>query len=69
MTLAHSGLPDTDGGTLHDKGWNFSLDAFTGQFTEASRTKQWIDSLQKRLDPASAAALRLLNDVMIMATR
>ena len=28
MTLVHSGLPDTDGGRSHEKGWNFFLDKF-----------------------------------------
>jgi uncharacterized protein YndB with AHSA1/START domain len=28
MTLVHSGLPDTDGGRSHDKGWNYFLDIF-----------------------------------------
>jgi uncharacterized protein YndB with AHSA1/START domain len=37
MTLVHSGLPDTDGGRGHEKGWNFFLDSFLKQFTEASR--------------------------------
>jgi uncharacterized protein YndB with AHSA1/START domain len=37
MTLLHSGLPDTDGGRGHDKGWNFFLDNFSMQFTGASQ--------------------------------
>jgi uncharacterized protein YndB with AHSA1/START domain len=40
MTLVHSGLPDTDGGKSHDKGWNYFLDIFPGQFTDAFRTKK-----------------------------
>jgi hypothetical protein len=36
MTLVHSGLPDTDGGRGHEKGWNYFLDKFSGQFAEAS---------------------------------
>jgi uncharacterized protein YndB with AHSA1/START domain len=36
MTLVHSGLPDTDGGRGHEKGWNFFLDNFYKKFTEAS---------------------------------
>jgi hypothetical protein len=39
MTLVHSGLPDTDGGRSHDKGWNYFLDIFPGQFTDAAGTK------------------------------
>ena len=31
MTLVHSGLPDTDGGRSHEKGWNFFLDGFQSQ--------------------------------------
>jgi uncharacterized protein YndB with AHSA1/START domain len=32
MTLVHSGLPDTDGGRGHEKGWNYFLDLFPRQF-------------------------------------
>jgi uncharacterized protein YndB with AHSA1/START domain len=39
MTLVHSGLPDTDGGRSHEKGWSYFLDMFPGQFADASRTK------------------------------
>ena len=37
MTLVHSDLPDTDGGRGHEKGWNFFLDSFLKQFTDASQ--------------------------------
>ena len=40
MTLVHSRLPDTDGGRSHDKGWNYFLDIFPGQFMDASRKKK-----------------------------
>ena len=36
MTLVHSGLPDTQGGRSHEKGWNFFLDGFQGQLANAS---------------------------------
>jgi uncharacterized protein YndB with AHSA1/START domain len=36
MTLVHSGLPDTDGGRSHEKGWNYFLDLFPGQFAAAA---------------------------------
>jgi uncharacterized protein YndB with AHSA1/START domain len=39
MTLVHSGLPDTDGGRGHEKGWNYFLDLFAKKFTDASRKK------------------------------
>jgi len=32
MTLVHVGLPDTDGGRGHEKGWNYFLDIFPEQF-------------------------------------
>jgi Activator of Hsp90 ATPase homolog 1-like protein len=32
MTLVHSGLPDTDTGRGHEKGWNHFLDIFPEQF-------------------------------------
>ncbi len=32
MTLVHSGLPDTDGGRGHEKGWNYFLDLFPKRF-------------------------------------
>ncbi len=40
MTLLHSGLPDTEGGRGHDKGWNFILDNFQKKLTDASRKKE-----------------------------
>jgi uncharacterized protein YndB with AHSA1/START domain len=40
MTLVHSGLPDTDGGRSHEKGWNYFLDAFPKHFTDVSRGKK-----------------------------
>ncbi len=33
MSLVHSGLPDTDAGRSHEKGWNFFLDGFGKEFT------------------------------------
>jgi uncharacterized protein YndB with AHSA1/START domain len=39
MTLVHSGLPDTDGGRSHDKGWNYFFDIFPQQFSDASVKK------------------------------
>jgi uncharacterized protein YndB with AHSA1/START domain len=35
MALVHSGLPDTDGGRGHEKGWNFFLDNFQKRFAPA----------------------------------
>ena len=32
MTLVHSGLPDTDGGRGHEKGWNYFLGIFCEKF-------------------------------------
>jgi hypothetical protein len=40
MTLVHTGLPDTDGGRSHSKGWNYFLDIFPGQFRDAARAKR-----------------------------
>jgi len=40
MTLVHSGLPDTDGGRSHDKGWNYFLGIFPGQFAAAAGRKK-----------------------------
>jgi hypothetical protein len=40
MTLVHSGLPDTDGGRSHEKGWHYFLDMFPAQFLDASRTSR-----------------------------
>lgn len=36
MTLVHSGLPDTEGGRGHEKGWNYFLDLFPQKFAAAS---------------------------------
>lgn len=35
MTLVHTGLPDTDQGRSHDKGWNFFLDGFRDQLAKS----------------------------------
>jgi uncharacterized protein YndB with AHSA1/START domain len=39
MTLVHSDLPDTDGGRLHEQGWNHFLNIFPEQFGDSSRKK------------------------------
>lgn len=45
MTLVHSGLPDTDEGKSHEKGWNYFLQVFREQFGEGSRTEyRWEDA-------------------------
>jgi hypothetical protein len=36
----HSGLPDTDGGRSHEKGWNYFLDTFLGKFSDVSRASK-----------------------------
>jgi uncharacterized protein YndB with AHSA1/START domain len=36
MTLVHSGLPDTDGGRSHEKGWNYFLDGFLSHLAKKS---------------------------------
>ena len=40
MTLVHSDLPDNEGGRAHEKGWNYYLGIFPGQFGDASRKKK-----------------------------
>jgi uncharacterized protein YndB with AHSA1/START domain len=40
MTLVHSGLPDTDGGRGHEKGWNFFLDRFAQKFAAGARKEK-----------------------------
>ena len=40
MTLVHSGIPDTDAGRGHEKGWNYFLDIFPGQFGNGSRKEK-----------------------------
>lgn len=32
MTLVHSGLPDTNGGRGHEKGWTFFMEKFAGSY-------------------------------------
>jgi uncharacterized protein YndB with AHSA1/START domain len=45
MTLVHSGLPDTDAGRGHEKGWNYFLSVFTEQFGDGShKTYRWEDA-------------------------
>jgi uncharacterized protein YndB with AHSA1/START domain len=36
MTLAHSGLPGTDGGRGHENGWNYFLNICPEQFGDGS---------------------------------
>ena|SRR5579872_4706944 len=36
MTLVHSGIPDTDRGRGHEKGWSYFLDLFPQQFAVAA---------------------------------
>ncbi len=40
MTLVHSGIPDTDAGRGHEKGWNYFLDIFPGQFGDGLRKEK-----------------------------
>jgi uncharacterized protein YndB with AHSA1/START domain len=40
MTLVHSGIPDTDAGRGHEKGWNYFLDIFPEQFGDSSRKEK-----------------------------
>jgi uncharacterized protein YndB with AHSA1/START domain len=45
MTLVHSGLPDTDAGRGHEKGWNYFLGIFHEQFGNGSGKKyRWEDA-------------------------
>ncbi len=36
MTLVHSGIPDTEVGKSHEKGWNYFVGLFTETFGKAS---------------------------------
>lgn len=36
MTLVHSGLPESDQGRSHEKGWNYFLGKFAEQYAAAS---------------------------------
>jgi uncharacterized protein YndB with AHSA1/START domain len=40
MTLVHTGLPDTEGGRSHERGWNYFLNTFPGQFAGAAGKKR-----------------------------
>jgi uncharacterized protein YndB with AHSA1/START domain len=40
MTLVHSGLPDTDAGRGHERGWKYFLDIFPEQFGNGSRKEK-----------------------------
>ena len=37
MTLVHSGLPESDEGRSHEKGWNYFMGMFCERFGEAAR--------------------------------
>lgn len=36
MTLVHAGLPDTDAGRGHEKGWNYFVGMFSEKYTGAA---------------------------------
>jgi uncharacterized protein YndB with AHSA1/START domain len=40
MTLVHSGIPDTEAGKGHQKGWNHFLDIFPEQFGNGSHKEK-----------------------------
>jgi uncharacterized protein YndB with AHSA1/START domain len=40
MSLVHSGIPDTDAGRGHEKGWKYFLDIFPEQFGDRSREEK-----------------------------
>lgn len=40
MTLVHSGLPDTEAGRGHEKGWNYFLNLFPEGFGGGARRKK-----------------------------
>jgi uncharacterized protein YndB with AHSA1/START domain len=40
MTLVHAGLPDSDEGRAHEKGWNYFLDNFPKQFGAGAPKKK-----------------------------
>lgn len=40
MTLVHSGLPDTEAGRAHERGWKYFLDIFPEQFGNGSRKEK-----------------------------
>ena len=47
MTLVHSGLPDTEGGRGHEKGWNYFADILREQFGKGSRKAYRWDEAHK----------------------
>jgi len=50
MTLVHSGLPDTDEATHHERGWNYFLEIFREQFGSGSRKEyHWEDAHAKEV--------------------
>ena len=40
MTLVHSGLPDTEGGKSHERGWKHFLDSYPKHFARAAGKKK-----------------------------
>jgi uncharacterized protein YndB with AHSA1/START domain len=40
MRLVHSGLPDSDAGRSHERGWNYFMEMFQAPFTDSARTKK-----------------------------
>jgi uncharacterized protein YndB with AHSA1/START domain len=39
MRLEHSGLPESDRGRLHEKGWTFFMDSFPAQFAAQAKVQ------------------------------
>src|SRR5215831_5904655 len=49
MTLVHSGLPDSDEGWGHERGWNYFLGVYREQFGSGSRKEyRWEDAHSKK---------------------
>lgn len=40
MSLVHTGIPDTEAGRGHEKGWKYFLDIFPEQFGNGSRQEE-----------------------------
>ena len=56
MTLVHSGLPDTEAGRGHEKGWNYFLNFFLGNL-EMAQAKESEGSIMAKVIIGNASAI------------
>jgi len=59
MTLVHSDIPDTDEGRGFEKGWNYFLNIFPGQFADVPGKKNYTATIEVARSPEDVFRLIL----------